>query len=314
MDIKSPGKMKKRGLGRGLSALFDDDEDDAVPAADASTDAASGGAGVSRRVVGIDQLEPGTFQPRKTMDADSLKELSESIAVHGVLQPILVREKPGAPGRYEIIAGERRWRASQKAQLHEVPVIVKDFDDSTAMQVALIENLQREDLNAIEEALGYRRLMEEFSHTQEKLAAALGKSRSHIANMVRLLNLPDSVQAEIRQGKISAGHARALITAENPEALMRQIIAQGLSVRDTEKLAAQKAGKAKPAGRTFNGSEKDIDTLALEEEMSNALGMKVTIDMKSGGKGAFKIDFKSLDQLDEVLRLLSQSKAGRMVV
>jgi ParB family chromosome partitioning protein len=156
--------------------------------------------------------------------------------------------------------------------------------------------------------------MEEFSHTQEKLAATLGKSRSHIANMVRLLNLPDSVQAEIRQGKISAGHARALITAPDPEALMRQIIARGLSVRDTEKLAAEKSGKgAKTGPRRFDGSEKDIDTLALEEEMSKAIGMKVTIDMRKGGKGMLKVDFKSLDQLDEVLRLLSQSKAGRMI-
>ncbi len=317
--IKQSGKTKKRGLGRGLSALFEDDEDvAAVEQANAPAEAAAGSAGSpGRRIMGVDMLEPGTFQPRRTIDPASLTELSESIAVHGVLQPILVREKPGQPGRFEIIAGERRWRASQKAQLHEVPVIVRNFDDVTALQVALIENLQREDLNAVEEAQGYRRLMEEFGHTQEKLAAAMGKSRSHIANMVRLLNLPDSVLSEIRQGRISAGHARALVTAADPEALMHQIIAQGLSVRETERLAAEvvKSGaKGHAPSHKSAGPEKDIDTLALEAEMSNAIGMKVTIDVKTGGKGVLKVDFKSLDQLDEVLRLLSQSKAGRMAV
>lgn len=306
-------KSKKRGLGRGLSALFDDEETEQSGAgagnATSSKDVASSSG--NRRMVGIDLLEPGTFQPRRDIDPATLAELSESIAVHGVLQPILVRERPGKSGRYEIIAGERRWRASQKAQLHEVPVIVYNFDDVTALQVALIENLQREDLNAMEEAQGYRRLMDEFGHTQEKLAAALGKSRSHIANMVRLLNLPDSIQVQIRQGKISAGHARALITAEDPEALMEQILSKGLNVRETEKLAAQTSGRSSASSVK---REKDIDTLALEAEMSSALGMKVTVDLRGKGAGALKIDFRSLDQLDEILRLLTLNKTSRVIV
>ncbi len=304
--MDKPQKTKKRGLGRGLSALFDDEETQGSAPAPSSKDAPSAGG---RRMMGVDQLEPGTFQPRRDIDPATLTELSESIAVHGVLQPILVRERPGKAGRFEIIAGERRWRASQKAQLHEVPVIVCNYDDVTALQVALIENLQREDLNALEEAQGYRRLMDEFGHTQEKLAAALGKSRSHIANMVRLLNLPDSVQTQIRQGKISAGHARALITSDNPEALMEQILSKGLNVRETEKLASQSAGRSLSSGMK---PEKDIDTLALEAEMSAALGMKVTVDVRGKGAGALKIDFRSLDQLDEILRLLTLSKTRTM--
>lgn len=302
--MDKPQKSKKRGLGRGLSALFDDEEtsNDSQTSSPAKDTTSAG----NRRMMGVDQLEPGTFQPRKDIDPATLTELSESIAVHGVLQPILVREKPGKSGRYEIIAGERRWRASQKAQLHEVPVIVYTFDDVTALQVALIENLQREDLNALEEAQGYRRLMDEFGHTQEKLAAALGKSRSHIANMVRLLNLPEGVLTQIRQGKISAGHARALITSDNPEALMEQILSKGLNVRETERLASQQLGKSGAKGLVK--PEKDIDTLALEAEMSAALGMKVTVDVRGKGAGALKIDFRSLDQLDEILRLLTLSK------
>ncbi len=300
---KTALKSKKRGLGRGLSALFEDDEDVAV-ALSADVQEQAPAAGPSRRTVGIDQLEPGEFQPRGAMDPDALDELSRSIAVHGILQPILVREKPGEAGHYEIIAGERRWRAAQKAQLHEVPILVRNFDDVTALEVALIENLQRQDLNAIEEAAGYRRLMDEFSHTQEKLAAALGKSRSHVANMVRLLNLPESVQEYLRQGKLSAGHARALITAADPAALAQKIVEAGLNVREAERLAADHAAKPRAAK---SRPEKDIDTLALEAEMSATLGMKVSIDMRSGGAGLLKIDFRSLDQLDEVLRRLSKN-------
>jgi ParB family chromosome partitioning protein len=309
MSDSLPSKQKRRGLGRGLSALFDDEEDDAAaPSQEKEEDGALPG----RRMLGIDQLEPGTFQPRRMMDPDSLAELASSIALHGVLQPILVREFATRPGRYEIIAGERRWRASQKAQLHEVPVIVKDFDDATALQVALIENLQREDLNAVEEALGYRRLMDEFGHTQERLATMLGKSRSHVANMVRLLSLPDSVLDEIRQGKISAGHARALITSSDPELLLQQILSQGLSVRETERLANDAAGKPKRPQATTEKIPKDVDTLALEAEMSAALGMRVAIDLKGAGIGGVRIDFQSLDQLDDILRRLSASKTGRL--
>jgi len=301
-------ESKKRGLGRGLSALFVDDEEfDTSPDKAVTENSAPSAGGATRRMMGLDQLTPGEFQPRKTMDDEHLKELAASIAVHGVLQPIIVR--PLANGKHEIIAGERRWRAAQKAQLHEVPVIIKDMNDEQAAEIALIENLQREDLNALEEAQGYKRLMDEFGHTQEKLAAGLGKSRSHIANMTRLLTLPNGVQNLIRDGKLSAGHARALITAENPEELAKTIVLQGFSVRETEKLAAASAGKAKKA-KARAPIAKDIDTLALEKDMTGRLGLKVSIDMKGDGKGGrtgqISIAFKDLDQLDSVLRLLSR--------
>lgn len=296
---------KKRGLGRGLGALFEDDEG-VYPQADPEGHT----PGAQRHMLGVDQMEPGPFQPRHYMAHESLDELAESIAVHGVLQPILVREKPGMPGQYQIIAGERRWRASQKAQLHEVPVIVKELDDVTALQVALIENLQREDLDPLDEAQGYERLMKEFDYTQEKLATAVGKSRSHIANMVRLLTLPESVQVFIRQGKLTAGHARALVTADNPEELARMIVEQGLSVRDAERFAggADAPGGSKKSSAKKGNSKapvKDVDTLALEKEITNVLGMKVTIDLKKAGSGVLKVDFKSLDQLDEIIHRLS---------
>ena len=296
-------KPKKRGLGRGLGALFEDEEG-LYPQAEA---AGAGPAEGPKRTAGVDQLEPGPFQPRQYIAHEALSELAESIAVHGVLQPILVRPRPDDPNRYQIIAGERRWRAAQKAQLHEVPVIIREMSDEQALEIALIENLQREDLNALEEAQGYQRLMEEFGHTQEKLAAALGKSRSHIANMVRLLGLPQGVQVLIRQGKLSAGHARALITAENPEELARVIVEGGMSVREAEKLAAESSGreqrrKGRGAGA---GAGKDVDTLALEREVTNRIGMKVTIDIRGGGAGVLKIEYKSLEQLDEILHRLS---------
>lgn len=301
---------QKRGLGRGLNALFEDEEvpfpanplidDDIMANANVA-----GATGTQRRSVGTDQLEPGPFQPRHYFDHAALAELAESIAAHGVLQPILVREKPNAAGRFQIIAGERRWRAAQKAQLHEVPVIVKEFDDETALEIALIENLQREDLDALDEAQGYQRLMDEFGHTQEKLAAALGKSRSHVANMVRLLSLPDKVQIYVRQGKLTAGHARALITAKDPAALAEIVVAQGLNVRQTEKLATEQSDRPAKSSAARSKPQKDIDTLALEQEVSTALGMKVSIDAKTGGVGALKVEFKSLDQLDEVLHRLS---------
>lgn len=301
MSDTSLRNMRKRGLGRGLSALFDDGEEGA--ALENDTTAVPAG----RRQIGIDQLEPGIYQPRRDMDDDALAELAASIAVHGVLQPILVRPISGAADRYEIIAGERRWRASQKAQLHEVPVIIKDFDDKTTLEVALIENLQREDLNAVEEALGYRRLMDEFGHTQEKLAAGLGKSRSHIANSVRLLSLPEPVLAHIRQGRLSAGHARALVTAENPESLAEQIIANGLNVRETERLMADHSGRPARQAATPKPA-KDVDTLALEKEMSDMLGMRVSVDMRSRASGTLKIDFASLDQLDDALQRLTGAR------
>lgn len=290
---------KKRGLGRGLGALFEDEEG-VYPMADADGPT----PGVRRVVVGVDQLQPGIYQPRKYIDKKSIAELAESIAIHGVLQPLIVRaveNVTGAGDMYEIVAGERRWRAAQEAQLHEVPVILMDLGNEAALEIALIENLQREDLNILEEAQGYQLLMEEFELTQERAALKVGKSRSHVANSVRLLNLPDSVKTMIKQGKLTAGHARALVNADNPEELAQSIIDQGMSVRDIEKVA----GARSKTKKTKNKTSKDIDTLALEDEMSNVLGMRVTIDVKGSGVGSLKINFKSLDQLDEVLHRLS---------
>lgn len=300
--------MKKGGLGRGLNALFEDEESPsfAVPAAPASA-SMTDEAGALRKTLPVAALRPSKFQPRQSFDDATLKELAESIGTHGILQPLLVRPVKGQVGHYEIIGGERRWRAAQKAQLHDVPVIIRDLDDEAAMEVALIENLQREDLNALDEAEAYQRLMEEFAHTQEKLAAAVGKSRSHVANMVRLLNLPSSIRAMIRDGKLTAGHARALITAKDPEALAREVLAKGLSVRETEKLAAGADGKpAKPPKKP--AFSKDADTLELERDLSAALTMKISIEMSKAedGSGVMQIKYKDLDQLDKLLRLLKQ--------
>lgn len=310
--LKKDGK--KRGLGRGLGALFEDEEG-TYPQVDPEGQT----PGAVRRMAGIDQLEPGPWQPRKIMDPDALKELADSIAVHGVLQPLLVRAKPGHEGKFQIIAGERRWRASQKAQLHEVPVVVKELEDEAAMEIALIENLQRADLNPMEEAQGYQRLMEEFGHTQEKLAKSLGKSRSHVANMVRLLSLPASVQELVSTGLLSVGHARALITAADPEAMAKIVVENNMSVRDTEKLVngekPPKSGTGKGSAGKGAAQGKDVDTVALEKEMTDLLGLKVVIDVKSDGKGgrwgALKVEFKNLDQLDDVLRRLSHNPTGR---
>lgn len=303
---------KRRGLGRGLSALFDDEEEGTSITASAtisdasqeSSDSKSAKNSARRQMIGLDQLEPGPFQPRQSIASDSLDDLAASIAAHGVLQPILVREKPGKAGQYQIIAGERRWRAAQKAQLHEVPVIIKELSDEQATEIALIENLQREDLNAIEEALTYQRLINKFSYTQEKLSTGIGKSRPHIANMIRLLTLPQAVQNLVMDDKLSAGHARALIGTEDPVQLAKYIVAQGLSVRETERLAA--SGKDSRPTAAKKAPSKDADTRALEDELTQALGMRVTIDVKGKGKsGTVKIAFKDLDQLDEVIHRLS---------
>lgn len=300
-----------RGLGRGLGALFEDEE-----AVYPQPDPQGQTPGAQRRMAGVDQLEPGTFQQRRHIDPDSIRELAESIKVHGVLQPILVRAKPGftvEEGRFEIVAGERRWRAAQQAQLHEVPVVIGTFDDQAALEIGLIENLQREDINALDEAEGYKRLAEEFGHTQEKISAALGKSRSHIANMMRLLNLPENVKSLVRQSKLSAGHARALATmdAKSAEELAGHIIEQGLSVRSVESMVAAHNGRLPGGGKSGGGAgrvAKDVDTIALEEEIGNRLGVKVSIDMRGEGKGGtMKFDFKTLDRLDEILRRLSQN-------
>lgn len=308
---------KTRGLGRGLNALFEDDEDSFAQAA---VDPSGGKPHGGRMMVAIELLEPGSLQPRQSFDDESLDQLAESIRAHGLLQPLLVRADKLNDERYEIIAGERRWRAAQRAQLHEVPVVLLELSDVEALEIALIENLQREDLNPIDEARGYQKLLQDYGHTQEKLARALGKSRPHIANMVRLLQLPSKVRAYVEEGKLSAGHARALITAENAEALAERIIREGLSVRQTERAASgavdgntdasPSAGKKSSGGK--KSQAKDVDTLALEEEVSSVLGMRVTIDSKSAQAGTLKIEYKSLDQLDELLHKLSHFPGSRL--
>ncbi len=302
---------QKRGLGRGLNALFEDEEADfsqgnvELPA-----------EGRRRDSLGLDQLIPGPGQPRRIFHDAALSELADSIKQHGVLQPLLVRQATDNKEKYEIIAGERRWRAAQKAQLHEVPVIVLDITDAQAFEIALIENLQREDLDPIDEANGYQRLIDDHAYTQEKLAEGLGKSRSHIANMTRLLHLPDAVQAFLSEGKISIGHARALITANNADELVKEVISQNLSVRETEKLVADMQGRPQKTTKRAAKSEpkKDVDTLALEKDLSDKIGMRVSIDSHDGKSGKLSVSFKSLDQLDSLLQKLAadDSPAGRL--
>ncbi len=305
------------GLGLGLNALFDEEESASVVAAIEEKIENEPENTRKRHSVGVEQLSPSEFQPRRTFGEDSISELASSIKQYGVLQPLLVRQSPSNPEQYEIIAGERRWRAAQEAQLHDVPVIVLELSELDAFKIALIENLQREDLNVIDEALGYERLLDNYNLTQDELAKAVGKSRPHITNTVRLLTLPSIVQAHVGAGDISMGHARALITAEDPEALVKQVIAKGLSVRQTEKFAMEKKGAAqqkrsKPSAPSVAENDKDSDTVALENDISNALGMRVTIDSADGKSGKLSVEFKSLEQLDEVLHRLAHFPGSRL--
>jgi ParB family transcriptional regulator, chromosome partitioning protein len=295
---------KPRGLGRGLDALFEDEEATFAVKEDAPMLMPQG----PRRTLGVGQLSPNPDQPRTHFDPKYINELSESIKVHGLIQPILVRPIPGSSDMFQIVAGERRWRASQKAQLHEVPVIIRDLDDAQVLQIALIENLQRQDLNAIEEARGYQRLMDEFAFAPDDVGQSVGRSRSHVSNMIRILGLPESVQSMVVDGSISAGHARALIGASSPTLLAQEVVAKGLSVRQTEKLAAENAGRkiqtrgGKPQEVTF----KDPNHLAMERDLENILGMKVTILMNGEFSGTVSVEFKDLDQFDEIALRLSK--------
>jgi ParB family chromosome partitioning protein len=289
---------RRRNLGRGLSALFGDEGED-YAALDRLRQA---------KAVPVDFVRPGRFQPRRHFDEEGLQALAQSIREKGVLQPLLVRRHPEAANAYEIIAGERRWRAAQLAQLHEIPVVIRELDDREALEIALVENIQRQDLTALEEAEGYRRLMEEFQHTQEQLAKAVGKSRSHVANMMRLLGLPEGVRALVEAGTLSAGHARALLNAGDPEALAREVVRRGLNVRATEKLAQTGRGAARSGGGA--APAKDADTAALERDLANLLGLKVTVTFAGRG-GALTIHYRTLEQLDDVLRRLNQIPPGR---
>lgn len=290
-------KKPNRGLGRGLSALMADvtqEEPQAEPGAPRRAD----------QMVPIEQIVPNPDQPRRTFLEVDLEDLANSIREKGVIQPLILRENGHKAGTYEIVAGERRWRAAQMASLHEVPALIRSYTDTEALEVAIIENIQRADLNAVEEAAGYRELMERFGHTQEKMAEALGKSRSHIANMLRLLNLPEDVQALLKEGKLSAGHARALITSADPSALARLVVAKGLSVREVERLA-KRPTPDKTVSMQAQKPEKDADTMALERDLTAALGMKVSIDHKTGQEtGALTVRYQTLDQLDDLCRKL----------
>ena len=292
-------KTEQRGLGRGLSALM----------ADVSVTTEVAGNPISSRrvdiVVPVERLFPNPHQPRRDFASDALEDLAASIRVKGVIQPLIVRRR--GTEEYEIVAGERRWRAAQMAKVHELPVIIKDLSDSEVLEIALIENIQRADLNAIEEALAYRQLMDRFGHTQEKMAEALSKSRSHIANLLRLLQLPEEVQTYIREGKLTAGHARALITTANPAELARMIIAKGMTVRQAEDLAKKQAAAVGKPGRPKPYSfEKDADTRALEADLSANLRMTVKIAHEpGGGAGVLSIRYKSLEDLDLLCRGLS---------
>lgn len=294
---------ERRGLGRGLSALMADIE----PNADAPS--AEGQAPESShrgdRTIPIEQISPNPDQPRRSFSQTNLDELAASIREKGIIQPLILRPDPADSSRFQIVAGERRWRAAQIAQLHDLPAIVRDFDDTEVLEVAIIENIQRADLNPVEEANGYRQLMEKFGHTQEQLATAMGKSRSHLANTMRLLQLPEEVQTLLQEGQLSAGHARALITAEDPVSLGRRVVREGMSVRDVE--IAAKSQKNAGKSRTKRGkAQKDADTRILEGDLSRILGMGVVIDHDpDAGGGKLSIKYKDLSQLDDLLRLLN---------
>ena len=284
---------RNKGLGRGLSALMAD-----VPLQEPSETTPPARPDLT---VPIETVEPNPDQPRRSFPEEALAELTASIREKGIIQPIIVRRMDG--GQYQIVAGERRWRAAQQAQLHEAPAVIRNLSDRDVLEIAIIENIQRADLNPIDEASGYQLLLGKFGHTQEQLATALGKSRSHIANQMRLLTLPSDVIALVEGGKLSAGHARTLVGKPDASDLAKQIVAQGLSVREAEKLS-KKAESPKKQDRPPR--KKDADTLQIEGELSAQLGMAVRIDHRPGQDGGrVTIDFKSFEQLDDLMRLLS---------
>lgn len=281
---------RKKGLGRGLSSLLSE----ASPAAAVKSD----------NKIAIDLISPNPDQPRQSFPPAEMAELTESIRRNGILQPLLLRPHPQQPGRYQIIAGERRWRAAQAAQLHEAPAVIRDLSDRDVLEIAIIENVQRADLNPIDEAAGYGQLIEKFQYTQVQLAEAMGKSRPYIANMLRLMSLPEQVRDLVSSGALSAGHARALITAENPHALAQRVIAEGLSVRQTETLA--KHITQSQATKTRSVQDKDADTRVLESDISAALGLTVKIDHKGKNGGQVSIQYKTLEELDSLCQILGQ--------
>ncbi|TPE63302.1 ParB/RepB/Spo0J family partition protein [Sandaracinobacter neustonicus] len=282
--------VKRAGLGRGLSALLEE-MGSAPPVATNDSKAAS--------LLPVASISPNPGQPRRTFDEIALNELADSIRIKGVLQPILVR--PSAEGRYEIVAGERRWRASQMAGLHEIPVVIRNFSDIDGFEAAIIENVQRTDLNPIEEAQGYQRLIAEFGHTQEMVASVTGKARSHVANLLRLLDLPDDVQTLVKMGLLTLGHAKAVMQAKDPSALAKDIAAQGLTVRQAEEAARRSQGITAPKAQASSRRDPELD--ALESQLSDSLGLQVAIEAR-GKRGTVTLRFSDLDQLDSIIARL----------
>ncbi|TPM35413.1 ParB/RepB/Spo0J family partition protein [Mesorhizobium sp. B2-3-5] len=292
--------LSRKRLGRGLAALIGEIDRPAAPEK----------PGISADgKVPIEFLSPNPKNPRRHFGDAELTDLAQSIREHGVVQPVVARPSPTQAGRYEIIAGERRWRAAQRAGLTEIPVIIRDVNDRTALELAIIENVQRADLNAVEEALGYQQLIDDHGYTQADLGQVIGKSRSHVANTLRLLKLPDVIRDMLVDGALSAGHARTLVTAEDPAGLAKRIVEEGLSVRQAEALAQMPAGSAaKEARPAATPEQKDADTLALEKLLTDTLGMIVTVDHKGKGGGLLRVAYRSLEQLDEVCRRLKAER------
>jgi ParB family chromosome partitioning protein len=282
-------------LGRGLAALI----------GDVDVETKNSERARPPRRVPIEFLKPNPRNPRRTYQETELEELAQSLRERGMVQPIVVRKAKGAAEEYEIIAGERRWRAAQRAGLHEVPIVVLEVSDAEALELAIIENVQRADLNPLEEAAGYQALAAEFKRSQEEIAEIVGKSRSHVANTLRLLKLPETVKAYISAGKLSAGHARALVNMADPEAVARDIVERGLTVRETESIAQQQAAAAGKTARARPPRRKDPDTLALEKRVSDALGLVVSVDHRGKG-GTLHIRYRDLEQLEEILRRLER--------
>jgi len=283
-------------LGRGLAALIGDvgEEKSAVDRVR------------SPRRVPIEFIRPNPQNPRRTFADADLEALAASIRERGVIQPILVRAVSGKVDSYEIVAGERRWRASQRAGLHDVPIVILEVSDREALELAIIENVQRSDLNPIEEAMGYQSLAEQFGHAQDEIARVVGKSRSHVANTLRLLALPDSVKAYLAEGKLTAGHARALLSVPDPEAVAREVVEKGLNVRAVEQIAQEMAASEGRAPQRRPRTPKDADTVALERRLTNVLGLRVAVNHRPEGAGSLQIQYKSLEQLEDVLRRLER--------
>lgn len=307
VEVTVKAARRTPGLGRGLSALFADTARDSTgqKAAGEAAEAPTHN-GRSVQLIDISSIKPHPEQPRRQFDEGALQELADSIATRGVIQPIIVR--PSGPERYEIVAGERRWRAAQKAQLHRIPAIVRDFDEAETLEIALIENIQREDLNPIEEARAYRKLIGQFGHSQEALGRLVGKSRSHVANLMRLLDLPIGVQDQVMASTLSMGHARALIGAPDCERLAEEVARKGLSVRDTEKLvrdARSSSGGTSRGGNAAAEPAANADIAALERDIGDLLGMKVAIGYGGEGKGTVTVHYSTLDQLDMLCQRLS---------